>query len=57
MSHEIVNEQIRIMGQSVLCSLLESIRNNTVACSWYAIIADEATDIANREQLNVSLRW
>ncbi len=25
--------------------------------SWYAIIADEATDVANREQLNLSIRW
>ena len=33
--------------------------NNIKECSpaWYAIIADEATDVANREQLNLSIRW
>lgn len=24
---------------------------------WYALIADEATDVANHEQLNLSIRW
>ena len=32
-------------------------RINLNSPSWYSIIADEATDIANREQLNVSIRW
>lgn len=25
--------------------------------AWYAIIVDEATDVANKEQLNLSIRW
>lgn len=51
----IVNEQITIMGLSTLRALLNSIKK----CSptWYAIIVDEATDVANREQLNLSIRW
>ena len=55
MSHDIVNEQISIIGLSVLCSLLSSIKE----CSplLYAIIGDEATNVVNREQLNVSIRW
>ena len=24
---------------------------------WYAVIADEAADVVNREQLNLSIRW
>ena len=24
---------------------------------WFGIIADEATDVSNREQLNLSIRW
>ena len=28
-----------------------------VTPSWYRIITDEATDVANREQFNSSLRW
>ena len=55
MSHDPVNEQIKIMSLSILRTLLEKIK----ACSptWYAIIGDEATDAANREQLNLSLWW
>ena len=55
MSPEIVNEQITTMGLSVLQTLLSSIKK--VTPSWYAIIADEATHVANREQFNLSLRW
>ena len=55
MSPEIVNEQITIMGLSVLRTLLSNIKK--VTPSWYGIIADEATDVANREQFNLSLRW
>ena len=51
MSPIIINELITTMGLIVLRSLLK--------CSpvKYAIIADEATDVSNREQLNVSIRW
>ncbi len=55
LSHENVNQQISIMGQSVLHSLLTNINKSSPA--WYAIIGDEATDVANREQLNLSIRW
>jgi hypothetical protein len=55
MSPEIINEQIAIMGHSVLRTLLGKIKKTTP--SWYALIADEATDVCNREQLNLSLRW
>ena len=55
MSPEIVNEQIAIIRQSVLRTMRSKIKKTTL--SWYAIIADEATDVANREQLNLSLRW
>ena len=55
MSPEIVNEQITMMGLSVLRTLLSNIKK--VTPSWYGIIADKATDVANREQFNLSLRW
>ena len=51
MSPEIINEQIPLMGMAVAGEMKK------VTPSWYGIIADEATDIANREQLNLSLRW
>ena len=49
MSADIINEQITMMGQSVLRTLLSKIKVTTP--SWYAIIADEATDVRIREQL------
>ena len=47
-SDNIVNELISTMGLSMLRTLL----NNIKECNppWYAVIADEATDVANREQ-------
>ena len=55
MSHDIVTEQITLMGNTLLRSLLQNIIQNSPA--WHAIMGDEASDIANREQLNISIRW
>ena len=55
MSPEVVNELISMMGQSVLRKLLCHIKR--VTPHWFGIIADEATDVSNREQLNLSIRW
>ena len=44
-----------MMGQSVLRKLLRNIKR--VTPHWFGIIADEATDVSNREQLNLSIRW
>ena len=49
----IVNELISCMWLSVLRSLLRG--NKECYPPWYSIIADEATDVSNREQLNVSI--
>ena len=54
-SHEIVNEQICIMANILLRLLLTNISANTP--SWYSVIGDEATDVAKREQFNLSIRW
>ena len=55
MSHDIVNELINIMGQEVLGCILHSVKSPNP--SWYAIIADEATDVSNNEQFNISIGW
>jgi len=55
MSHDIVTEQITLMGNTLLHSLLHNIKQNSPA--WYAIMGDEASDVANREELNISIRW
>ncbi len=54
MSHDIVNELISLMGQKVLRQILEKIKSNSPY--WYSVIADEATDVACREQFNLSIR-
>ena len=53
--HQSVNEQISILGLSVLRKLLVKIKEMTP--TWYSIIADEATDVKNTEQLNLAIRW
>lgn len=55
MSHDVVNEQITIIGNTVLRSLLHRITSNFPA--RYSITGDEATDVSCREQLNISIRW
>ena len=55
MSHEIVDEQISLMANRLLRSLLTAISENNPC--WYAIIGDEAIDVAKKEQLNLSIRW
>lgn len=52
-SAEIVNEQIELMAKSVLRNILSDIHT----ASWFAIIADEATDVSKCEQLCVCIRW
>ena len=51
-SPEIVNEIIMTMGQSVLHQILSEIKSSL----WFAIIADEATDISHNVQLSISIR-
>lgn len=54
-SHDIINKLINIMGQEVLGRILDSVKSPNP--SWYAMIADEATDENNKEQFNISIRW
>lgn len=43
------------IGWEVLGQILESVKSPNP--SWYAIIADEAADVSNNEQFNISIRW
>lgn len=49
----IINKQIALMGLSVLRSLLVNIRE----AEWFSLIVDEATDVSNKEQLALGVRW
>ena len=55
MSHEIITEIISLMGQSILRMILKKINGSNP--SWYAVICDETTDVACKEQLNLSIRY
>lgn len=51
-SHDVQNEVLNIMSNNVIRQLLESVRGNI-----YSIMADEYTDVSNKEQLTFCLRW
>ena len=49
----ILNEQIVLMGLSVSREPLVDIRRS----EWFSVIADEATDLSQNEQLTLCIRW
>ena len=53
LSPVIVNEQIKQMADHVLHSLLTEI----ISAPWFAVLADEATDVQYNEQMCVVIRW
>ena len=52
-SHDIQNEIMRIMAMHILRQICVNIREN----GWYTLMADECTDISNREQFTICIRW
>ena len=52
-SPDILNEQMALIGLSVLRDGLNEIRS----ANWFSLIVNEATDISNKEQLNIFIRW
>ena len=52
-SHDIQNECLQIMALQILREVSQRIRDS--AC--YSILADECTDIANKEQFTIVIRW
>ena len=51
-SHDIQNELLMLVAYNILRDLTDETRD-----SFYATICDEYTDISNKEQLTLSLRW
>ena len=51
-SHEIQNEIIAIMANYVIRDLVSEIRGG-----FFSIMCDEYTDISNKEQLTICIRW
>ena len=54
MSPVIQNECLKFMGLNILRTVGKNICDDAVC---FSIMADECTDIANKEQLTVCLRW
>lgn len=53
LSHDIINELIKIMAHKVVREILSEVRKS----QWYAIIGDETCDSSGAEQFALSLRW
>ncbi|XP_048583324.1 zinc finger MYM-type protein 1-like [Nematostella vectensis] len=51
-SHDVQNELLDIMSQQVIRDVA-----NRIKTECYSLLADECTDVANKEQLTVCLRW
>ena len=51
-SHDIQNEIIAIMANHVIRDMVSEIRGGV-----FSIICDEYTDISNKEQLTICIRW
>ena len=52
-SHDIQNECVKLMAFHILRQLSKDIQEN----GWYAIMADECTDVSNIEQFTICIRW
>ena len=51
--HDIQNDLLELMAKRVLGKKLESIRSS----KFFGVIADEYTDISNKELLSMCFRW
>ena len=49
LSHQIINEQLKLMADAVLRQLLSEIKD----AKFFSVIADEATDFACKEQPSI----
>ena len=52
-SNTIQNEIITLLADQLTTSITDKVK----AAKWFTVIADEVTDVANREQLSIVLRY
>ncbi len=52
-SKTIQNQIIRVLAEQVTNHIIDKIK----AAQWFTVIADEVTDVSNREQLSIVLRY
>ena len=51
-SHNIQNEMLILMAHQIICELSDEVRS-----TFFATIYDKYTDVSNKEQLTICLRW
>ena len=51
-SHDIQNEMLILMAHQIICELSDEVRS-----TFFATIYDKYTDVSNKEQLIICLRW
>ena len=52
-SHDIQNEMLKIMAVKILQQISQRIRDG----GGYTVLADECTDLSNKEQFTIYIRW
>jgi len=52
-SHDIQDEILKLMSRAIILKIVENVQRS----HYFAIIADESTDISGSQQLSISLRW
>ena len=52
-SNTIQNQIISILADQVIQSIISRVK----AAKWFSVIADEVTDVSNKEQLSIALRY
>ena len=52
-SSTIQNEIISIIGDHIRSSIIDNVKR----ARWFTVIADEVTDVSNKEQLSLVLRY
>ena len=52
-SGDIQNKLLQVMALCILCDVGASIKDS----SWYTVMADECTDVSNKEQFIICIRW
>jgi len=54
-SHDPQDEILQLAASSILRDIVSEIKSGK--CRWFSLIADEYSDIANKEQLSINVRW
>ena len=54
-SHDPQNEILQLAANSIVRDIVSEVKGGK--CHWFSLIADEYSDVANKEQLSINVRW